>query len=113
MLEAIKRFQNHLPCTSRRPQKLLRARFALGNYASVSERGEDVLHVVALDAVKMEIGRVEFGTQLVPLSFLPDMDAVAARALEIADAGKRNHVFCRAGKFQHTLADPLFERYVL
>lgn len=38
----------------------LRAR--LGNQAGVGERREYVLHVLAFDAVEMEVGRVEFGT---------------------------------------------------
>ena len=53
--------------------------------------------------------RADFGS----LSFLPDMDAVAPRTFEVASVGERDHVLGRAGEFQHALADPVFEGFLL
>ena len=112
-LEPIEELKNHLTRTSGDPQNLLRSVLVFGNQAGVGEGREHVLGVVAFDAVEVEEGRVKLGTDFSPLRFLPDMDAVAARALEVAGSGEGDHVLGRAGEFQDALADPVFERFLL
>lgn len=112
-LEAIKRLKDHLARASGVPQELLRSALLLRCQASVGERRENVLHVRAFDAVEVEVSRVEFGADFGPLRFLPDMNAIAPRAFEPAGLGQGDHVVGRAGKFQHALADPVFERFLL
>ena len=62
------------------------------------ERGEDVLDVVAGDAVKMKIGGVQLGRQFGPFGFVPLVEPAAvflpkAAGGEVAGVGKRQHVF--------------------
>ena len=78
------------------------------------ERREDVLGVVAVDAVEVEVGGVELGHQFGPLGFVPFVEPAAvfffeAAAREVAGVGQREHVFGRAGELQDAFADPLFE----
>ena len=79
------------------------------------ERGEDVLNVVAGDAVEVKEGGVEFGHQFGPLGFIPLVEPAAVFRLEtaageVAGVGQRQHVFGRAGELEHPLADPRFQR---
>ena len=79
------------------------------------ERGEDVLDVVAVDAVEVEEGGVEFGHEFGPFGFVPLVEPAAVFRLEtaageVAGVGQRQHVFGRAGELEHPLADPRFQR---
>ncbi len=79
------------------------------------ERRENILGIVAVEAVEMEIGGVEFGHQLRPFGFVPLVEPPVVGFLKtarrkIARLGQRQHIFGRAGELEHPFADPGFER---
>jgi hypothetical protein len=55
--------QRHLGDAAAGPKVGLFLAFSFGNQAGVGERGQDVLSVLALDAVEMEVGGVELGAE--------------------------------------------------
>lgn len=81
------------------PEVLLGLAVGFGGEAGIGERGEDVFHVRALDPVEVEVGGVEFRAELGPFGFLPDVNAVPARALEVASLSEGEHVLGGAGEF--------------
>jgi hypothetical protein len=76
----VERFEDQRSRTAGGPEVFLGGAVGVAVEAGVGEGGEDVFEVVAGDGVEVEVGGVEFGVELGPLRFFPDMDAVAARA---------------------------------
>jgi len=87
MLEPVELVKNHCAGAAGVPEELLGGAVGCFEAAGVGEGGEHVLGVVAGDAVEVEVGGVEFGAELGTFGVFPDVDAVAAGALEVAGLG--------------------------
>jgi hypothetical protein len=112
MHEAVGGFAGHCAGGAGGGDELLGGAIGCAVETGVGEGGEDVFGVGAGDVVEVEVGGVEFGAEFCPLGFFPEMDAVAARAFEVAAFGQRDHVVGRAGELEHPLADPVLQRFL-